>query len=744
MIMFAEVAFPISSYCQFTYKIPKEFIDSLQVGTRVKAPLGNRMVTGIVVNKSAKSDFKGKHKQIKELVDHQPVMDKKLWKLVTWMSKYYFTPIGQVVKTVLPSNLSAKYTPPTTSIISFKTWGDDYKQFQKKSPAQAKVLKHLSTQKGAIPISSLKNLVSNPSAISKTLFEKDLVDLDEVTNLPDITGFTFSKIHKEIKFTDEQQLAIDDLSTKLNSGKFSPTLLHGVTGSGKTEIYIELVRQALEQNKSAILLLPEISLTPQIAGRFRAVFDEQVALWHSKLSHAARAWTWKKICSGEFNVVIGARSAIFAPIKNIGVIIIDEEQENSFKQDSPEPRYHARDIALMRGKLHKAVVLMSSATPSLDSYYNYVQGKYDYIQLNDRFGGAPYPQVYVVDMIKEQEETGKFQQVISSMLQQKMERKFAKGEQVILLQNRRGFAPIMRCGDCGHVETCVQCEIALTYHSYKRMLKCHFCGFETGDITTACQKCSSINIKLLGVGTQKVEDIIADIFSNIKVARIDYDTTRKITSMTNVLEQFSAGKIDVLIGTQMIAKGLDFDNATLVGIVNGDTGLFLPDFRSGEKVFQLIYQAAGRSGRRKSGEVVIQTYNPDNPVLKHAAKLDQKTYYNIALSERRELQYAPFSWMIRIEIEGAKKEHVNTTAEIICSKLRPSPKGIIILGPANCYRERLRSKYRMHIILKSNKTYDINGNKMHKYLQKRISAKLFDKIPSGVKAFIDVNPVSVL
>ena len=338
MIMFAEVAFPISSYCQFTYQIPKEFIDSLQVGTRVKAPLGNRMVTGIVVNKSAKSDFKGKHKQIKELVDHQPVMDKKLWKLVTWMSKYYFTPIGQVVKTVLPSNLSAKYTPPTTSIISFKTWGDDYKQFQKKSPAQAKVLKHLSTQKGAIPISSLKNLVSSPSAISKTLFEKDLVDLDEVTNLPDVTGFTFSKIHKEIKFTDEQQLAIDDLSTKFNSGKFSPTLLHGVTGSGKTEIYIELVRQALEQNKSAILLLPEISLTPQIAGRFRAVFGEQVALWHSKLSHAARAWTWKKICSGEFNVVIGARSAIFAPVKNIGVIIIDEEQENSFKQDSPSER----------------------------------------------------------------------------------------------------------------------------------------------------------------------------------------------------------------------------------------------------------------------------------------------------------------------------------------------------------------------------------------------------------------------
>ena len=744
MIMFVEVAFPISSYTQFTYRIPKELIDQIHVGIRIKAPLGKRLVTGIVIAKSAESDYSGTHKYVKELVDLQPVMDNKLWQLVQWMSSYYFTPLGKVVKTVLPAKLSTKYTPPTTSLVVYKSFGDNYERLQKRAPVQAKVLQYLSVQKGAIPIAALKHMVSSPNAVCKTLFAKGFVDLDEITNLPDVTGFTFSKIHKKITFTNKQKQILDELSKKLNSGKFSPTLLHGVTGSGKTEIYIEIVRQALEMNKSAILLLPEISLTPQIAGRFRSVFGDQVALWHSRLSHAARAWTWKQICAGQFNVTIGARSAVFAPLKNLGVIIIDEEQEYSFKQESPAPRYHARDVALMRGKLNDAVVIMSSATPSLESHYNHVQGKYSYLRLNERYGGAPYPQVHIVDMIKEQEETGKFQQVISSKLQKIMESKFAKGEQVMLLQNRRGFAPILRCGDCGHVETCVQCKIALTYHSYERLLKCHFCGYETSDITIVCHKCASINLKLLGIGTQKVEDVIQKQYPDIKIARIDYDTARNIPALTKILEKFAAGEIHVLIGTQMIAKGLDFDNVTLVGIINGDTGLFLPDFRSGEKVFQLIYQTAGRSGRRKPGEVIIQTYNPDNPVLIHAARLDQKTYYNIALSERQELNYSPFSWMIRLEIEGIKKELVTTHANKIRKKLSPSPKGLDILGPANCYRERLRGKYRMHIMLKSDKTHDTNGEKLHSFLQDHLKVGLLDKLPSSVKVLIDVNPVSVL
>lgn len=742
--MFAEVAFPISSYKQFTYRIPKEFIDLIHVGTRVKAPFGKRIVTGIVVSRSSESDFKGKHKDIHDLVDPRPILDKKLWKLVQWMSEYYFTPIGQVAKTVLPATLSEKYNPPTVNLVAFKSLGNDYEHLQRTAPAQGRVLKYLSGKTRAIPIAALKHLVSNPNAVCKALFKKNLVVLDEITNLPDVTGFTFSKIHKEINFTLKQQKAINDLNAKLHSGNFSPTVLHGVTGSGKTEIYIEIVRQALAMNKSAILLLPEIALTPQIAGRFRAVFGDEVALWHSRLSPAARAWTWKQICSGQFKVTIGARSAVFTPFRNLGVIIIDEEQEYSFKQESPAPRYHTRDVALMRGKLHGAVVIMSSATPSLESYYNHVQGKYSYIRLNDRYGNIPYPQVHIVDMLKEQEETGKFQQVISSQLLKKMENRFSKGEQVILLQNRRGFAPILRCGDCGQVETCDHCEIALTYHSYERVMKCHFCGYETNEISTVCQQCASINMKLLGIGTQRVEDVMNELFPDINIARIDLDTARNTTAMTRILEKFAASEIDVLIGTQMIAKGLDFDNATLVGIINGDAGLFLPDFRSGEKVFQLIYQAAGRSGRRKKGEVVIQTYNPDNPVIKHAARLDQKTYYNIALSERQSLNYTPFSWMIRIEINGLKKGPLNSYAEQINKKFISRPKGITILGPAKCYRERLRGKYRMHFMLKSDKEFDINGKRLHKFLQNQFSKGFLNNLPSKINAFIDVNPVSVL
>ena len=742
--MFAEVAFPISSYVQFTYQIPDELTKQIHVGSRVKAPLGKRNVIGIVVTKSKRSDFKGAHKPILELVDPEPVMDKSLWTLAQWMSDYYFTPLGQVAKTILPSKLSAKYSPPTTSIVSFKHFGDSFESLKKRAPAQRKILEYLSRQEGAIAVSSLSDLVSNPNAVCRTLFEKELVDLEEIANLPDVTGFTFSSIHKEINFTHEQQSALDGLLTKLNQDQFNASLLHGVTGSGKTEIYIELVRQALKNNKTAILLLPEISLTPQIAGRFRSVFGDSVALWHSKLSQSARSWTWKQICSGQFKVAIGARSAVFAPMKDLGVIIIDEEQEHSFKQESPAPRYHARDIALMRGKINDALVVLSSATPSLESYYNHIQDKYDYYRLEERFGGAPYPRVRIVDMIKEEEETGKYQQVISSSLQKKIEYRLLKNEQVILLQNRRGFAPILRCGDCGFVEICNDCEVSLTYHSHERSLKCHFCGHETQDVPVSCRTCNSINMKLLGVGTQKVEDAIKEQFPDIITSRLDQDSSKDTKKLTQVLEQFANGEIHILIGTQMIAKGLDFENVTLVGIINGDTGLFLPDFRSGERGFQLIYQAAGRSGRRKKGEVMIQTYNAENPVLKHAAKLDQHTYYNIAMSERQSLNYPPFSWMIRIEVIGGQKGLAKKHAEKIVKELGQPPSTIEILGPALCYRERLRGKYRLHIMLRSNKTKDPNGDLLHTFLRDRLTQDLVEKTPSGINAFIDVNPISVL
>jgi primosomal protein N' (replication factor Y) len=531
----------------------------------------------------------------------------------------------------------------------------------------------------------------------------------------------------------------------LDKNQFNPFLLHGVTGSGKTEIYIEATRHALDQNKTVVILLPEISLTPQIAGRFQAVFGDTVALWHSKLSQSARAWTWKRICAGYFKVVIGARSAIFTPLKDLGLIVVDEEQENSYKQDSRDPRYHARDVSLMRGKIHNAVVVLGSATPSLESYYNHIQGKFKYIHLPKRYGGAKYPSVHIVDLIKESEETKIYGSLFSKILLDKIADRIEKKEQVILLHNRRGFAPVLRCMDCGEVEMCPNCNVTLTYHLKESYLQCHFCNHIEKQIPSSCKECQSVNVQLAGAGTQKVEYQLNQQFPNTSIERLDLDTAKSGVNITNVLQKFFDRKIDILLGTQMIAKGLDFANATLVGIINGDTGLYIPDFRAGERVFQLIYQSAGRSGRGYiPGEVIVQTYNPQNPVIQCATQLNLRKYYDICLNERKALDYPPFSWMIRLEISGKNKNAVERATEILKKKLGNPPKGIGFLGPAFCYREKLYNQYRMQIVIKSQKRKDPNGYKLHQYCKNIIYNRNSLKLKGNVRLIVDVNPVSLL
>jgi len=531
----------------------------------------------------------------------------------------------------------------------------------------------------------------------------------------------------------------------MDKNEFRPFLLHGVTGSGKTEIYIEAARHAINQGKTVIMLLPEIALTPQIAGRFKSVFGDKVAMWHSKLSQSARAWTWKRICAGDYKVVIGARSAVFSPLKNLGLIVVDEEQENSYKQESPAPRYHAREVSLMRGKIHNATVVLASATPSLESYYNYIHDKFEYIHLPERFGGAKYPHVHVVDMMKESQDTDVYGAIFSRILLEKISDRIGKKEQVILLHNRRGFAPVLRCADCGEVETCPHCQVALTYHKYGEFLQCHFCNHMQKQLSTQCKQCQSISLKLAGIGTQKVEEELTNQFPGAIIERLDFDTTKSGKNIVEILQRFSDGEINVLLGTQMIAKGLDFANATLVGIINGDTGLHLPDFRAGERVFQLIYQAAGRSGRgRIPGEVVVQTYSPENEVIKCATQLDLKKYYNICLDERQALDYPPFSWMVRLEISGENRKAVEEASAILGRKFKQLPKGMILLGPAFCYRERLRNQFRMQIVIKSKKEMDPNGTKLHHHFKKIVNHKDMFKLPGNVRLIVDVNPVSLL
>ena len=740
--MFADVSFPISSYQTFSYEIPESILGKVKVGVRVNVTLGRRKAQGIVIGLKKVSGFKGRIRPIESLVDDQTVLDRHLWKLINWLADYYNTPVGIAAKTTLPANLSTRYKPQTQILVKSTKEESD---LPKNAKAQISILNHLKAMDDFVAIQSLNDLASNPTDVCKKLSEKNLVVIKREPIIPDLTGFSFKPMHKKIRFTDYQNSAVDKICTSMDKDEFNPFLLHGVTGSGKTEIYIEAARHAINQGKTVIMLLPEIALTPQISGRFKSVFGDKVAMWHSKLNQSARAWTWKRICAGDYKVVIGARSAVFSPLKKLGLIVVDEEQENSYKQESPAPRYHARDVSLMRGKIHNATVVLASATPSLESYYNYIHDKFKYIHLPERFGGAKYPHVHVVDMIKESEETNVYGAVFSRILLEKISDRIKKKEQVILLHNRRGFSPVLRCKDCGEVETCPHCQVALTYHKSGEFLQCHFCNHIKKQLPTQCKDCQSFSLQLSGVGTQKVEEELTNQFPEAIIERLDADTTKSGKNIAEILQRFSDGEINVLLGTQMIAKGLDFANATLVGIINGDTGLHLPDFRAGERVFQLIYQAAGRSGRgRIPGEVVVQTYSPENAVIKCATQLDLKKYYNICLDERQALDYPPFSWMVRLEISGKNRKSVEKASVILGRKFKQLPKGMILLGPAFCYRERLRNQFRMQIVIKSKKEMDPNGTKLHLHFKKIVNHKDMFKLPGNVHLIVDVNPVSLL
>ena len=721
--MFAKVAFPISGFKTFSYIIPKNLKENIQVGTRVEVPFGKRIVKGIVTELQLSVSFKGHLKEIASIVDDLSIMTPELWSLIKWISTYYLTPIGKVAKAVFPKTLSTRYKPPICWYVKVVENYDKKNLIllKKRAPKQYTVFNHLINNNIIIKVGDLSKYCSSPMAICKSLEKIGLVKLIEKTLLPDATGFIFDPIHKDVIFNEKQKNVLKSIIKSIDKNKFESFLLHGVTGSGKTEIYIDAVRHCLLSGKTAIILLPEISLTPQIAGRFKSVFGNQIALWHSKLTQSQRSWTWTQICKGSFKVVIGARSAIFSPLKNLGLIVIDEEQESSFRQDSPEPRYHARDVALVRGTFEKSIVVLASATPSLESYYNYKQNKLKYLHLPERFGVAEYPTVHLVDMLSEQKESGKYGQVISGLLQDKIEDRLSKNEQIILLHNRRGYSPVIRCSDCGEILNCHQCNVALTYHQKNLQLLCHYCGHKESSLDKCCSECKSTNLLYKGTGTQKVEHLIKDTFGDVRIARLDMDTSKTGLGITSILKSFAKGDIDILLGTQMIAKGLDFPNTTLVGIINADLGLYIPDFRSGERIFQLIYQASGRAGRKdKKGEVVIQTYAPDNPVINNASELDVLKYYNIILQEREELNYPPYSWLAKIEITGAYRDSVNNQAITILDNFENRYGGLEILGPVPCYLERVKNRYRYQIVLKSLKNIDINGKLLHSFIEENM------------------------
>lgn len=579
----------------------------------------------------------------------------------------------------------------------------------------------------------------------KSLRKKGLVTFTEKKIFRDYYDFMHDVEPEVIELNEEQRAALEEIEPVLHDHQFETFLLFGVTGSGKTQVYIEAIKKTLAMGKDAIVLVPEISLTPQTVRRFRSHFKDKVAVLHSAMSDGERLDSWRKIKDGRARVVIGPRSAVFAPLRNIGLIVVDEEHEASYKQTDSVPRYNARDVAIVRAKSANAVVVLGSATPSAESFYNTQVKKFRLLELQRRVNDVALPEVRILDMLKEKRLSGKREEpVFSRLLAKKIAEKVERNEQIILLLNRRGFSSYIKCHDCGHVEECEHCNITLTYHLHGRRLRCHYCGFSKR-APEVCAACASADILFRGLGTQKVEEALQSRFPGLRTVRMDLDTTSQKRSHDRILQDFGDGKFDVLLGTQMVAKGLDFSRVTLVGVINADIGMLVPDFRSTERTFQLLTQVAGRAGRKDlTGEVIIQTYTPDSFCLHCAQTHDFIRFFAGEILERRELLYPPFGRLVCIHFRGEDEQEVRRAAAGFATILKSRQGSFQILGPTPSPIERIQNKYRYQILLKADKSRDAGGKKIRQAVEQAQERFGQESRRSGVRVTVDVDPISII
>jgi len=800
---FVEIVFPLSLDQAFTYATPPELADVVQVGQRVIASLGRRKQQGMIIaiKDDPPADYTGKLKAFENIVDPVPVFDTHLINLLKWMSNYYFTPLGKVIQSAIPSDarlkkevivqatrllhgtdeitrhLEAKGLAKLSSLkrkfgadiavnlvarlqrqglveleneFGQKGWTKGHylvvpdlgrdAEIPTNARAQQKVYDILMDYPDGLSLDRLKTEHEVYMPIIKKLIDRGIVRLKEVD--PDIDPL--KDYHrpppKHVDLNPEQAIAFGEIRRSLDEKKFTPYLLFGVAGSGKTEVYLDAAAHALEQGRSVIVLVPEIALAPQIAYRFQSRFGNIVALWHSGLKGAERLWTWQQIQKDRYRIVVGARSAVLTPIKNLGLIIVDEEQEGSYKQEDNEPRYHARDVALVRGREEKAVVVLGTATPALESYYNLTTSRYHGLHLNKRWEKAKPPLVDLVDMGIEREETKDFGNPFSRKLVQGIRETLDDGKQVILFQNRRGYAPIISCKDCNWTMTCPHDELSLTYHKIGNKMSCHFCDFEAPP-PSSCPECRSLELKFGGMGTQMVEEALESQFPDVPVCRMDMDTTRGKGAHTKLLGDFARGDYRILLGTQMIAKGLDFENVTLVGVINADSGLHFPDFRARERTFQLVYQVSGRSGRGEfPGRVVVQSWMPDDISIQCATRSDVKLFYNSELNDRDMLNYPPFSRMIAFGFQGRFRQAVIDLAEDMARGLK-SVKHLDLLGPAPAMVEKSHNGFHWKLVLKTRKTDDPKGSLLRQAGKQILHRAISEK---HIRVTVDVDPFQIL
>ncbi len=595
----------------------------------------------------------------------------------------------------------------------------------------------------------------------KSLVKKNLVDifLQEELRKEEFSDDSSIIAIENVQLNSHQRDALAKISQAITVGEQKTFLLHGITGSGKTQVYIEAISAALAEGKTAIVLVPEISLTPQIVRRFRLHFGGDVIVMHSKMSAGERYDAWRLAREGKYKIVVGPRSAIFAPLNNLGLIVVDEEHEASYKQYDATPRYNARDAAIMRGVLNTAVVVLGSATPSVESFFNARSGKYTLLELPKRIDNAVLPSITIVNMIEEHQrvyeqmkmrakETGRkaFENgfhSVSKLLEEKIRERLEKKEGVILLQNRRGFAPFLECMECGYVARCEQCDVTMTYHLTKKHLRCHYCG-TVKPIPDTCPNCHGFLLKLQGFGTQRVEQDLAQLFPDAKILRMDLDTTTRKGSHDRLLQKFSHGEADILLGTQMVAKGLDFPRVTLVGVISADTQMSLPDFRSAERTFQLLTQVAGRAGRSSlRGEVVIQSFQTAHYSLKHVLTHNYAGFYEEELQYRQQALYPPFVRIALIEIKGEDEKKVQDAMHRYVALLRNVDSHSIVLGPSAAVISKIKNHYRWHLIIKAPRIADPNGSRMRSAI---LSAHrdLEKTMPGGVKIIIDIDPQGIM
>lgn len=754
---YVDVILPLPLEGTFTYSVPEPMVAQVRMGVRVLVPLGrSKTYTAMAVRlHSEKPEFETR--PIIQVIDAEPVLIEQQLRLWQWISTYYMSPIGDVFKAALPAGLKAEenYRPKTVRCVTLPANLRSEQSLHMALTILKRALKqhqtfstylqlsHWSEIDGETPpahiaeiaCDELQNAANASDAVLRQLIQRNFLELyhREVGRLN-----TSGEYHPERiqPLSPAQQAAEDSIQKQFNEKNV--VLLHGVTSSGKTEIYIHLIKKAIDEGKQVLYLLPEIALTVQMTRRLQNVFGSRLGIYHSKYSDAERVEIWKKQLSSEpYDVILGARSAVFLPFTRLGLVIVDEEHETSFKQQDPAPRYHARSTAIMLARMYEgAKVLLGTATPSMESYHNACTGKYGYVQLTTRYKDVAMPEIRVVDT-KDLYHRKMMRGAFSPDLLEAMRTALRNKKQVLLFQNRRGFAPIVECKVCGWVPKCKNCDVSLTYHRSMNLLTCHYCGY-TYPVPKQCPNCESTELLGRGYGTEKIEDRVRELFPEARIARMDLDTTRSAGAYGRIIDDFSCGRTDILIGTQMITKGLDFSGVTVVGILNADTMLNYPDFRAYEQAFQMLSQVSGRAGRRdERGLVILQTKSADLPVIQQVVAGDFQTFARDLLEERSMFRYPPFYHLVYVYLRHRNEQLVDSAAIEMASRLRQAFADRV-LGPDKPAVARVKTESIRKIVIKLEQ--GINLPLARQCMAEARTQLLQDKRYAAMTVFFDVDP----